>query len=138
MLAPLSPRVSERYAVSTWRPRLSHAMRALSSSSGCVPMISTRALEPIPAAVWRHDCAHSANGQRTAMAKARRNRMYYEDSCCAPGRKTHKSKLTRKRADRVSTTQPFQTPGCAADQAGNTGVNELNENARKLTNKPYS
>ena len=45
---PPSPRVSERYAVSTWRPFASQAMRRVSSSSGCAPITSTRAVVPSP------------------------------------------------------------------------------------------
>src|SRR6185312_15184302 len=39
---PPSPRVSDRYATSMWCPLVSHAMRRVSSSSGCAPITSTR------------------------------------------------------------------------------------------------
>ena len=43
---PPSPRVSDRYAASTFAPRASQPSRLVSSSSGCAPIISTRPVVP--------------------------------------------------------------------------------------------
>ena len=87
---PPSPRVSERYAVSTCLPRASQVMSCVSSSSGCAPITSTRAVTSRPAtaspnAVAPRSCAEQetrrgqTRQQRRDGGRTKSRRRYHRD-----------------------------------------------------------